>query len=260
MRNSNEKIIGRNEAVTHYDERIQNQRTEIERLEATAQKIFNYLNHELRLPLGNVINFAEILKEGLLKLSDKDLKMITDELYKNSNRLSTITLNMLDSAILDVNEIELKKEDTHFTHLVETRIRECARIYLQGKPLEIKVQVEINLYADVDANYMRQVVDNLLINTIKYTNNGIIKVDLRKVDKNIIEFKIQDEGIGIPENEIYDIFTSLKTSSKTESKAQGRRVGLPLCKRAIEAHGGTITVESDGTNGVLFKVRIPIRS
>ena len=64
---------------------------------------------------------------------------------------------------------------------------------------------------------------------------------------------IKDEGIGIPQKDIYDIFTPFKMGSNTESKAEGRGVGLALCKASIEAHGGVITVESKGGKGAVFK-------
>ena len=99
---------------------------------------------------------------------------------------------------------------------------------------------------------MRQVVDNLVINAIKFSSDGLISVQLLKSNGKI-EFTIKDNGIGIPREELYDIFTPFKMGSNTESKAEGRGVGLALCKAAIEAHGGAIIVESDGVNGARFR-------
>jgi K+-sensing histidine kinase KdpD len=63
---------------------------------------------------------------------------------------------------------------------------------------------------------------------------------------DLVEFTIQDNGIGIPKNELYDIFTPFKMGSNTESKADGRGIGLALCKASIEAHGGAISATSKG--------------
>ena len=68
---------------------------EIERLGATAQRILNNVNHGLRLPVGNVRNFAEMLNDGLGKFNEQQLKSLSDEVYKNSNRLSSMIMNML---------------------------------------------------------------------------------------------------------------------------------------------------------------------
>ena len=252
----NEKITDLHRVVIHYDERVHDQQQEIERLGATAQKILNNVNHELRLPVGNVMNFAEMISEGLGKLSEKDLKMMSDEVLKNSNRLSTMILNMLDLATLDVNKIELQKKTINFSELVEDRVRNCRKVYLQDKPINFELNIQPNIFILVDPNYIRQTVDNLVINAINYSRDGVIKVDVRRLANNIAELTITDQGIGIPPSDIYDIFTPFKMGIKTESKAQGRGVGLALCKSAVEAHGGTISVESDGKKGALFRVRL----
>ena len=90
------EVTDLNEKVFHHTERIADQEKEIEGLGATAQKILNNVNHELRLPVGNVMNFVEMLEDDLGKFNEKQLQMLTEEVYKNSNRLSTMILNMLD--------------------------------------------------------------------------------------------------------------------------------------------------------------------
>jgi Na+/proline symporter/signal transduction histidine kinase len=245
------KVTDLTDTVTHYSERVSDQEKEIERLGATAQKILNNVNHELRLPVGNVMNFAEMLNEGLGKFNEDHLKMLSDEVYKNSNRLSSMIMNMLDLATLNAKKLELSKKTVNLSELVENRVRNCRKIYLEDKKLDFKLEIHPEILISVDADYMRQIVDNLVINAIKFSQEGVINIQLLK-KKNIIEFTIKDKGIGIPQKELYDIFTPFKMGSNTESKAEGRGVGLALCKAAIEAHGGMITVESKGV-GALFR-------
>ena len=252
--NLNEKVCDLDEKVVHYTQRVADQAIEIERLGATAQKILNNVNHELRLPVGNVMNFAEMLSEGLGKYTKKQLKELSDEVFKNSNRLSTMILNMLDLAMLDAKKIALDKKTINLSELVEDRVSQCSKIYLQGKDIRFQLKVEPNILIDLDANYIRQTVDNLIINAINYSNNGIIKVSILRNGPNSVELIVQDEGIGIPETQLYDIFTPFKMGAHTESKAEGRGVGLALCKSAIDAHGGSITVTSEGGRGAMFRV------
>jgi Na+/proline symporter/signal transduction histidine kinase len=251
----NEEVTGLKETVTHYSERVADQSKEIERLGATAQKILNNVNHELRLPVGNVMNFAEMLKEGLGKFNEEQLKMLSDEVYSNSNRLSTMIFNMLDLATLDAKKIELSKKTINFSELVEDRVKTCRKIYLQGKPIDIKMSIDPEILISVDPNYIRQTVDNLVINAINFSTKGLIKISaLRREDA--VEFTIEDQGLGIPRSEIYDIFTPFKMGSNTESKAEGRGVGLALCRSAIEAHAGMISVESKNGKGAKFVFRL----
>jgi signal transduction histidine kinase len=221
------KVSDLNETVIHYSERISDQEKEIERLGATAQRILNNVNHELRLPVGNVMNFAEMLNDGLGKLNENQLKMLLDEVYKNSNRLSSMIMNMLDLATLEAKKIELDKKKINLGELVEDRINNCRKIYLDNKKIDFVLKIDTEILISVDPNYMRQVVDNLLINSIKFSSEGIIRVELLK-KKGLIEFKIKDNGIGIPKEELYDIFTPFKMGSNTQSKAEGRGIGLAM--------------------------------
>ena len=122
--------------VIHYNQRISDQEKEIERLGATAQKILNNVNHELRLPIGNVVNFAEMLNEGLEKYSKSQLKELSDEVLKNSTRLSSMILNMLDLATLSARTMELQKKTVNFSELVEERVKTCRNVYLQKKKID----------------------------------------------------------------------------------------------------------------------------
>ena len=256
--NLNVKVTDLDEKVVHYSQRVTDQAKEIERLGATAQKILNNVNHELRLPVGNVMNFAEMLSNGLGKYTKKQLKELSDEVFKNSNRLSTMILNMLDLAMLDAKKIELNKKTVNLSELVEDRVDQCRKIYLQDKNIGFELNLEPEIMVYVDPNYIRQTVDNLVINAITYSKSGTIRISLLPKSKNIVELIVQDEGIGIPRSELYDIFTPFKMGVHTESKAEGRGVGLALCKAAIDAHEGHINVTSEGGKGAVFRVTLDI--
>lgn len=242
--------------VQHYSKRVSDQAKEIERLGATAQKILNNVNHELRLPVGNVLNFSEMLYEGLEKHSPEQLKELTDEVYKSSTRLSSMILNMLDLANLDVQKVNLQKTRVNFSELVEDRVKTCRNVYLQGKKISFTLVIEREVIIAIDPNYIRQVVDNLIINAINFSQNGTIKVKVERASEGIV-FIIQDEGVGIPDKDIYDIFSPFKMGSNTESKADGRGVGLALCKSVIEAHDGVISAQSLGVKGAMLKFVLP---
>lgn len=240
-----------NEAVSHYTERVEDQAKEIERLGSTAKRILNNVNHELRLPVGNVVNFAAMLNEGLDKLDENSLKELSREVCDNSNRLSSMILNMLDLATLDADKIELERQVINFSELVRERINTCLKIYAKDEETDIHAKIEENLLVNLDPNYIRQTVDNLIINAISFSQGKPINITVSKGTGNV-KFEIQDKGIGIPEEEIYDIFTPFKMGSNTESKAEGRGVGLALCKASIDAHGGKITAKSKSMQGAKF--------
>ena len=208
------QVINLNEKVTHYSERVFDQTKEIERLGATTQKILNNVNHELSLPIGNVMNLSDMLHEALQKSGKRYIQL-------------------------------------------EDRVKTCRKIYLQDKKINFELTIDPEVMIAVDPNYIRQTVDNLVINAISFSQTGLIKVIVKKQDGQVI-FTIIDQGKGIPPLELSDIFTPFKMGSNTESKAEGRGVGLALCKSAVEAHGGEIKAQSDGKSGATFRFVLPI--
>jgi Na+/proline symporter/signal transduction histidine kinase len=241
-----------NERVDHYNQVVEDQNKEIGRLSIATQKILNNVNHELRLPIGNVINFADMLYDALAKSDNNLVKELAKEVYDNSNRVSSMILNMLDLVTLDVNKIDLDKKLINFSEMIEDRVRQCQKIYVNNKKLSFSLDLVPELMISVDPNYIRQTIDNLVTNSINFSNYGNITIKLTKED-GYLRFVIQDEGVGVPPQELHDIFTPFKLSSITESKAHGRGVGLALCKAAIEAHGGEIHAYSDGKKGAKFE-------
>jgi len=164
---------------------------------------------------------------------------------------------MLDLATLDVKKVDLQKKTINFSELVEDRVKTCRKIYLQEKKINFELTIDPEVMLVVDPNYIRQTVDNLVINAITFSETGLIKVIVTKQGKEVI-FIIHDQGKGIPTLELSDIFTPFKMGSNSESKAEGRGIGLALCKSAVEAHGGYIKAESDGKFGATFRFALPL--
>ena len=117
------------------------------------------------------MNFAEMLNEGLGNFNESQLKMLLDEVYKNSNRLSSMIMNMLDLA---AKELALDKKTINLGELVSDRVKDCRKIYLDGKKIDFILEIQPELLISIDPDYMRQVVDNLVINAIKFSSEGLI--------------------------------------------------------------------------------------
>jgi len=144
------------------------------------------------------------------------------------------------------------------TNLLKERFYLCKKVYLGEKNLSFVENIEKDIIAKCDPHYIAATFDNLIINAIQYSKSGTITISLKK-HKNSIEFIIQDEGIGIPKNELYDIFTAFVVSSKTANPSGGRGIGLTVAQKSIEAHGGSIHAESDGEHGAKFTFTLPVK-
>lgn len=110
---------------------------------------------------------------------------------------------------------------------------------------EFRLNIEPNVMSICDEYYMGRTIENIIVNAIQYCKKGMIEIDLHKTPEGI-NFKVKDQGIGIPPKDLKDIFGAFTTSSKTKTPAGGRGVGLALAKTVIELHNGTISAASDG--------------
>lgn len=176
------------------------------------------------------------------------------EVYDNSHRVSTMILNMLDLATLAVKRVDLQKTTINFSELVLDRIEICRKIYLKNKQINFELRIQPEIMIAIDPNYLRQTIDNLVINSLNFSEQGLITVTVIRSAGQVV-CTITDQGRGIPTAELADIFTPFKMGSNAESKACGRG----LCKSAVEAHGGTIEASSNGQVGAKLSFSLPLR-
>ena len=163
---------------------------------------------------------------------------------------------MIDLSKLSSSTYSLNIQKVNLSNLVKERLEICQKLYLNDKELEFVTNIKDGIIVDCDSYYITRVLDNLIVNAIGYSTEGMITITLQK-NKDVVEFSIQDEGLSVPASELQDIFGVFVVSSKTHTPAGGRGVGLALCKRSIEVHNGEIWAESNGRKGATFKFTIP---
>jgi signal transduction histidine kinase len=208
--------------------------------------------------MTGIISMAETLQAGYDRLSDKQKKDAIDVIVNSSYSLKAFDDNISTLSKLSKPNYKLDKEDINFSDLVYNRIQLCRRLYEKNpEDREFVLRIAEDITVSADRNYMTQLLDNLIINTIKYCKDGKINITLNK-DNIGVHLVIIDEGIGIPMRELYEIFDPFTVSSRTKTQASGRGVGLTICQRILEVHGGTIKAESDGVKGATFRVMLPI--
>ena len=243
----------------HLGEQIHDRDEELEKLIEVKNEFLRNLEHEAHTPIVGITSMGQILFESYDKLTDNQRRKGLEEIAKSSERLSSLVNNMIDlSKLLSLN-YTLDKKEVDLSELVYDRLDYCKKLYLNGKELQFFTKIEDNIKVNCDEHYIKSTLDNLIINAIQYSKEGNITLKLHKnSDSTAIDFSIQDEGIAIPQAELYDIFFSFIVSSRTKTPAGGRGVGLALCKKAITTHGGEIWAESDGAKGSTFRFTLPM--
>ena len=241
----------------HLSGRIEAKDREVQEALALKSEFIRNVNHEYHTPMTGVISVAESLQKAYDKLTEEQKKNAIDVIVKSAHSLKALDENIATLARLSKPHYELKKEYIDFSGLVMTRVQICRKLYEENEEdRKFIFDVEDRVIVNADKTYMIQLLDNLIINSIKYCKKGNIKLILSQ-NKEEVSFVISDEGIGIPVDEIFEIFKPFTVSSRTKTQAGGRGVGLTLCQRIAEVHDGSIKAESNGNKGATFIVRLP---
>jgi signal transduction histidine kinase len=239
------------------EEQIEERDDELTRALAMKVEFIKNLNHEIRTPITGITSFSSALYDVYKTLTPEKLDSYLKAVATSSERLISLMDNILDLSKLASENYQLILKPVNLSELVYEVLEKTKKLYITDQDLEFVTNVEKNIISNCDIHYIRSTIYNLIINAIKFSQNGKIIISLIKRE-NKIKFIIQDEGIGIPTIELLTIFKPFIESSRTHSKAGGRGVGLALCKKTIELHGGKIWAESNGKKGAIFYFTLKI--
>lgn len=216
------------------------------------------LSHELRNPLGAVLNAAQLLSHD--RGNRESMNVAAEVIQRQGRQMARLLDDLLDVARVTQGKIDIRKEVIDLADLVEDAV-EAVRPEIDGRRHELSINVcEEPLYVEGDAARLLQIQENLMVNAAKYTPpEGRIDVALAREDGEAL-ITVEDNGQGIvPEmlTAIFDLFVQEKKSlARTEG---GMGIGLSLVKLLVELHGGNVAVESDGRGkGSKFTVRLPL--
>ncbi len=213
------------------------------------------VTHELKTPLTSIRMYAESIIMGRVKsasIQKEYLSVVVNE----SDRLKRIINN-----ILEFSKMEKGKPEYHFVNSNLASILKVAlhdmNYWFEKEKFDVVTELDENIFADVDPEKMKQMIENLLSNAIKYSTDAK-KIFIRLFrETDDICIVIEDRGIGIPAEKMSQIFEPFyRIEQKTSISGTG--LGLTVVKEIIEAHGGTIDVESEVGKGSRFTVRIPL--
>jgi GAF domain-containing protein len=231
-------------------------------LEAASQHKSEFLanmSHELRTPLNAIIGFSEVLMQrmfgGLNEKQDEYLKDIHD----SGRHLLSLINDILDLSKIEAGRMELELTGFDLPAAIDsalTLVRE--RAMRRGITLRRAIDERVG-QVQADERKVRQVVLNLLSNAIKFTpEGGRIEVRTRPSGQ-AIEVSVTDTGIGIAPEDQEAVFEEFRQVGSADKKAEGTGLGLTLCRKFVELHGGTIWVTSAVGAGSTFTFKLPVR-
>ncbi len=219
------------------------------------------MSHEIRTPMNGIIGFSELLK--FKNLTPDDRQYYTSVIVDSGHQLLDIINDVLEISKIETGQISIHIAETDVYKLSNSLVKffhkraEHKKNTLITKTPSIAAQSIIK----TDETKVRQILNNLVSNAIKFTKNGTIEIGYELKNNNTIEFYVQDSGIGIAQNEhdmIFQRFT--QANSQLKPKHSGTGLGLSISKSLVELLGGQIWVDSELNNGSRFTFSIPYQS
>jgi two-component system, NtrC family, sensor kinase len=217
------------------------------------------MSHELRTPLNAIIGFSEVLGERMFgELNEKQDEYLKD-IYASGTHLLSLINDILDLSKIEAGRMELELTDFHLPTALDnalTLVRERAG----RRSITLQMSVDERLgEVRADERKIRQVLLNLLSNAIKFTpEGGRIEVSAAPRDGSV-EVSVSDTGVGIAPEDQEAVFEEFRQVGTADKKVEGTGLGLTLCRKFVQLHGGKIWVKSEVGVGSTFTFTIPMR-
>ena len=233
--------------------------TRLKQLEKIRQDFVANVSHELRTPLTTIKGYAETLLEGALK-EDQAFQFV-QVIKRHTDRLTKIVEDLLMLSRIETKEFQLRMEAIPLRDFIDDVV-EFVKEPAEKKEISLsRNEIPSSLAVQADRDYLEQILINLLDNAIKYTpEGGRVAVSAVEKDSKDIQFSVEDNGIGIPKEDLSRIFERFYRVDKGRSKELGGTgLGLSIVKHLVQAHGGRVWVESQMGKGSTFYFTFPER-
>jgi signal transduction histidine kinase len=246
-----------------YEKNIDLANNELKKAVKSKEQFLSNMSHELRTPLNGIIGISNIL------LAEKRL----DSQMENLEMLKYSSDHMLDivNDILDYNKIDAKKVELESAPFDVSELLNKIGIFFNQQAIKKEIKLVLNfesvsgLVVMGDALRLRQILNNLISNAIKFTNKGTVSINVQKIGGNNdgtiqIKFSIADTGIGIPSNKLDIIFSSFgQADNRITTKFGGTGLGLTISARLVELMESKIDVESTHGKGSTFSFELNVK-
>lgn len=237
--------------------------TEAKVLERSRDEFFSIASHELRTPLTSIKGNTSMIEDYYGdKLQDKELKEMIDDIHESSVRLINIVNDFLDMSRLEQGRIEFKKEVFDTVPIIEHIVYDVAKMGKE-KNIYLKFNEPSGIHPNVFADSARtkQIVYNLLGNSIKFTSQGGVTVSVEN-DKNVLKIRVADTGQGIPLSSqalLFRKFQQAENNILTRDGTKGTGLGLYISRLMAQGMGGEVLLEkSEENKGSTFIFTLPL--
>ncbi|MCD4747152.1 MAG: tetratricopeptide repeat-containing sensor histidine kinase [Bacteroidales bacterium] len=255
----NYQLSQKNLQIEKQKKHVQKLNNELREFDATKDKFFSILAHDLKNPFNSIIGYSSLLYDDYDNYTEKEKKNFVNQIKTASENTYKLLQNLLNWARSQTGNMNIKYEYIDIS-VITNEIINLLETHAINKNIKLHTTIPENTIAFADKNMVSVVMQNLISNAIKFTpNNG--EVNIYTTDKsNYIKICISDTGIGISAENINKLFRmDKKYQTKGTANEHGTGLGLLLCKEFVEKNKGTISVESKIGKGSKFKFTLPVK-
>lgn len=244
-------------AQKEFEEKIKKVNSELVEINAAKDKFFSIISHDLRSPLGGLMQVLEILEESNDSLEDEEKISIIKGAANTSKMVYALMENLLEWSRIQTGKIPYEPERIEIFPMI-SGLESLYNQNLKNKKITLKVDIDPNESVFADVKMTNTILRNLISNAIKFTHmSGSIYISSES-NENFIIIRVKDTGVGIDENYADKLFkTDSSYSTEGTAHEKGTGLGLVLCKELVEKQGGKIWVESQKGKGTTFSFSLP---
>jgi signal transduction histidine kinase/CheY-like chemotaxis protein len=254
-----DRVAQRTRALMQANRRLSAQWLRLQRANGFKNEILGTVAHDLKNPLGVILGRTEMLTELISTTASKEsVTAQIDHIRDATKRLTSMVDHLISDAMADAFDITIRREPVDVAHLV-SEVADANQPLAVNKQQTIKVMAPPNVVTMCDTDRIREAIDNLVSNAIKYSPiGGKIDVTVSHDDDNTI-IRVTDQGAGLSPEDLGRLFGRFqRLSAKPTAGESSTGLGLSIVKRIIDMHGGEVTAESQGPNkGSTFTIVLP---
>ena len=252
------------EKVRDRTQELQAANQNLQALDRLKSEFLANMSHELRTPMNSILGYTQLVLDGVDGPVNAQQAMSLERVEKNARHLLQLINDILDLSKIEAGRMELDFHEFDPGSLAQEVVDDLKTMAKQ-KGIGCECEAEAaDLRIEADPNRIREVLNNLVNNAIKFTDRGVVRVSVRCDAVGGVsgtEIAVEDSGIGIPEESLEDVFLAFKQLDGSATRAYaGTGLGLSIAKRIVELHGGRIWVQSRRGHGSRFTVWLPRRA
>ena len=250
-----------NELATRFSEAEKRYRKDLQRTltyDRDRSAFLAALSHELRTPLNAILGFTDVLLAEVDGPLSNEAHENLAIVHASGRHLAALIDDILDLSALESGELRLTRTRVDVLEVAEAVVREM-KVTAAQKDIKLKLEGE-RAYAWADQRRVRQILNNVIGNAVKFTHQGSVSVQVSRQGPDAISVGVTDTGPGIAPADQAAIFEEYRQSGEQRSRRAGTGLGLAIARRLIDMHGGSIKLASELGRGSAFTVFLPNES